>query len=125
MEIIQQDYIWEEVLDTIPDKIIVCDSSFVSNGFDISYAGDLNNDGFSDFIIGDENASDQKWYATVYLGNQNLDSIKSYILQGNAYSLYIDQSVSSAGDFNNDGFDDIIIGIGGFKTNQALHICFG
>lgn len=77
MEIIQQDYIWEEVLDTIPDKIIVCDSSFVSNGFDISYAGDLNNDGFSDFIIGDENASDQKWYATVYLGNQNLDSIKA------------------------------------------------
>jgi len=117
-------YLGGEVLDTIPDKIIVCDSSFVSNGFDISYAGDLNNDGFSDFIIGDENASDQKWYATVYLGNQNLDSIKSYILQGNAYSLYIDQSVSSAGDFNNDGFDDIIIGIGGFKNQSGIAYMF-
>jgi len=108
------------VLDSIPDKLIYCDSTSYNNGLEISSAGDLNNDGYDDFIIGNEKSLIQKWYASIYYGSENIDSLESYQIVGNSYSLYIDQCISKAGDINNDGFDDIMIGIGGFKNLSGV-----
>ncbi|MCD4656816.1 MAG: choice-of-anchor D domain-containing protein [Planctomycetes bacterium] len=86
-------------------------------GYSVSSAGDFNNDGIDDIIIGAwhdyENAT---WAgaAFVYYGSSSPISIEYprnadiRILGENAYDGFA-ISVSNAGDFNNDGLDDILI----------------
>ena len=74
-------------------------------GYSASSAGDINNDGFADFIIGGF-ATD---YANLYLGSSVPDSIPDYIFKGKQ-GFHFGNDVSSAGDFNRDGYDDILIG---------------
>ena len=94
------------------------------SGMSVSGAGDINGDGIADIIIG-------AWYASP---NGNYQAGQSYVIYGNktgfAPSLYLEslnglngfvingmntddnsgRSVGSAGDVNDDGIDDIIIG---------------
>ncbi|MDF1800854.1 MAG: integrin alpha [Planctomycetota bacterium] len=73
-------------------------------GYSVASAGDVNNDGFDDVIIGDPGLG-KVW---VYHGSSlGLGAIEAWSRQtGGTYGF----SVASAGDINNDGFDDIIIG---------------
>lgn len=97
---------------------------FESAATDIKRAGDINSDGFADFIVGNANASPNgltgAGVSYVILGSQGdfPASLAPTALNGtNGFSI-IGQSaqdrtgayVSGAGDFNNDGFDDFLIG---------------
>ena len=92
-----------------------------SNGFNIntppsnsdrrnkfSRAGDINGDGISDLIIGVANAS------YVVFGSTGLPaSFDVSTLNGsNGFTINAGYPVSSAGDFNGDGTDDLIVGGG-------------
>ena len=106
-------------------------NGFVINGIDgddysgssVSSAGDINNDGYDDIIIGAQSADPNGDYSgesyvvfgkatgfSASLGLSSLNGTNGFVINGiDAYD-YSGFSVSSAGDINNDGYDDIIIG---------------
>jgi len=74
-----------------------------SFGFSVSGAGDVNNDGRDDFVIGSFNYG----FARVYSG---VDGAELYEFRVVDESSHFGVSVSAAGDVNGDGYDDVIIG---------------
>jgi FG-GAP repeat protein/hemolysin type calcium-binding protein len=106
-------------------------------------SADLNGDGYSDLLIGatgaDPNGTSSgatyvvfgkagAWDATTPLAN--LDAATGLKIQGIAAQDFSGISVNSAGDFNGDGFEDIIVGaygadpVGGSAAGQA-YVVFG
>ncbi|MBK8981612.1 MAG: FG-GAP repeat protein [Ignavibacteria bacterium] len=79
-------------------------------GKSVSSAGDVNGDGFDDFIIGipiDNNSQASVGKAHLYYGGLSLPGqIPNWTASG---GREFGSVVSGAGDFNNDGFDDLII----------------
>ena len=79
-------------------------------GSSVSGAGDLNNDGYDDLIVGasrNDAGGTDAGRAYVFSG---LDGDTLYIFTGEAASNYLGWSVSGAGDVNDDGYDDLIVG---------------
>jgi len=92
-------------------------------GYSVSSAGDVNGDGFDDIIIGarqaDANGMDSGASYVVFgkasgfgatLNLSGLDGSNGFRLKGGAAGDNSGRSVSAAGDFNGDGFDDLIVG---------------
>ncbi|MFC5046848.1 HYR domain-containing protein [Aquimarina hainanensis] len=94
-------------------------------GYSVSDAGDINGDGIDDIIIGahskDNGSITAAGEAYIIFGNptfslssfdpQTLDGTNGFIVKGNTTDAKLGISVSKAGDVNNDGVDDILIGI--------------
>ncbi|NJL84519.1 MAG: hypothetical protein HC890_19190 [Chloroflexaceae bacterium] len=113
------------------------------SGSSISPAGDFNNDGFDDFLVGAPNAvlPDNQTPVPVngrayviYGGNTfsgslnvfNLDGSNGFAIDGLALGDLAGISVSNAGDFNGDGFDDILVGASGVGNNVGqVYVIFG
>jgi hypothetical protein len=80
-------------------------------GSAVSCAGDVNNDGFDDILIGANlasmNGSYQSGSAFVYSGT---DSQQLFRFDGATAYFGLGNEVSGIGDINADGFDDILIG---------------
>jgi len=103
------------------------------SGFSVSSAGDVNGDGFDDLIIGAHRAaSSGDSYAGesyVVFGKSGafasavnlstLDGTTGFRIDGIDASDYSGGSVSSAGDVNGDGFDDLIIGAYGGRSRRG------
>ena len=102
-----------------------------ANGFaintgatDIKRAGDVNGDGLADFVIGNANASPNGLTGAgvsyvIYgsadgfpalLQTSDLDGNNGFAVVGISAQDRAGLFVSGAGDFNNDGFDDVLIG---------------
>ncbi len=92
-------------------------------GYSVDNAGDVNGDGFDDIIIGsrssDANGEDSGASYVVFGKSSgfdaafelsNLDGSNGFRVEGGAAGELSGRSVSTAGDFNGDGFDDLIIG---------------
>ncbi len=84
-------------------------------GWSVSSAGDVNGDGYDDVIIGAYSAyysatSLRPGKAYIYYGSASGLSGAPTVLIGDAGDDYFGYSVSSAGDVNGDGFDDVIVG---------------
>ena len=89
----------------------------VQLGYSVQSAGDLNGDSYADIVIGSSGANYQ-WgeRAWVVFGAEFLNNIEigepGALLRGfkmyGSFDMYV---VSRAGDFNNDGFDDLIVGV--------------
>jgi len=101
------------------------------SGISVSSAGDINGDGVDDLIIGadrsDPNGNSYAGSSYVVFGStsglpnpMNLSSLNGsngFVIHGeNAYDI-LGFSVSSAGDINGDGVDDLIIGASGTNPN--------
>ena len=82
-------------------------------GSSAASAGDVNNDGFDDVIIGAPQYRDGNTYkgkAYIYLGGSSMGGAAFWTCLGESQGDIYGCSVASAGDVNNDGFDDVIVG---------------
>lgn len=84
-------------------------------GNSVATAGDLNNDGYSDIIVGAQGADPSgrvdAGSARVYHGSSvGVVGFAVRVYEGRAEYDYCGHSVASAGDVNRDGFSDIAIG---------------
>lgn len=113
-------------------------------GSSVSNAGDVNGDGFDDFIIGalraDPNGTSGAGSSYLIFGSANpsqmvlnLDDLGSagFRINGVSQNDLSGRSVSSAGDVNGDGFDDLIIGatgvdsVGSSSDSGSSYVIFG
>ncbi|MEE9394638.1 MAG: integrin alpha [Planctomycetota bacterium] len=89
-------------------------------GFSVSGAGDVNGDGFDDIIVSaplDDNNGPDSGSARVYSG---FDGAILYTFNGDSADDQLGFSVSGAGDVDDDGFDDIIVGAVGDDNNGSF-----
>ncbi len=115
---------------------------FDFSGSAVSNAGDVNGDGFDDVIVGASGADpngDTSGANYVVFGKANgftaainlssLDGSNGFRLDGEHGYDFSGSSVSSAGDVNGDGFDDLIIGASGADPNGensgSSYVIFG
>jgi len=91
----------------------IADLSFNGSDGAISSAGDVNNDGYDDVIVGACRNSPNGLYsgqAFLHYGGASMDNISDVVFNGAAPGDYFGIQVSGAGDVNGDGYDDVIVG---------------
>lgn len=103
-----------------------------ASGLSVSNAGDFNNDGIDDLIIGAGFGDSYSGRFYIIFGNtsqfptpfdlSSINGLNGIVISGaNDFDqLGADAPVSSVGDTNNDGIDDIIIGAGYASPNNIF-----
>lgn len=101
-----------------------CNSPTASCGRTLASAGDVNGDGFDDVIVGAQNYDgdfDQEGAAYLFFGNAGGLSISpDWTIQGGQENAMLGSSVSGAGDVNDDGYDDVLVGSQGYSTGELI-----
>lgn len=83
-------------------------------GYSIGNAGDVNNDGFNDVIVGipnDPGATNLEGKVEIYLGSAaGISTTAQITMEGGQAGAQFGFSVDGAGDVDGDGYDDVIVG---------------
>ncbi|MFN0274992.1 MAG: fibronectin type III domain-containing protein [Chitinophagales bacterium] len=110
---------------TEPDWIYEANQASAGLGFPLEGLGDVNNDGYDDIIVGangyDAGQEDEGRAYGFYGSATGLPSSPSWTVEGNNIGAQMGHAVSAAGDVNNDGYDDAIVG--GWGYSGAITSC--
>ncbi|MGD8927177.1 MAG: Ig-like domain-containing protein [Thioalkalispiraceae bacterium] len=92
-------------------------------GVSVAGAGDVNNDGFDDVIVGADsydNGQTDEGAAFLYFGSAaGLALVPSWTGEIDQAGAGFGVAVAGAGDVNNDGFDDVIVGADRYDNGQT------
>lgn len=109
-------------------------------GRSLSGGGDVNRDGFDDLIVGAERyngVGDNRGAVYVFFGSTSLSGTHDLFaggtpdvtVIGRSNYDYLGNSVSGAGDIDDDGFDDIVMGAyrndSGGSNSGAIYVLYG
>jgi FG-GAP repeat protein len=92
-------------------------------GNSVAAAGDVNGDGYADVIVGapyNDRGGSAAGAAYIFLGGRSMDAIPDAVLVGEIHDDQFGWSVAGAGDFNGDGFSDVIVGARLHCVDQVL-----
>ncbi len=108
---------------------VVSDFGGAQLGYSMATAGDVNGDGYSDVIVGApyyNNGQMSEGRVYVYYGSANgLSTTANWIAEGGQANADLGISVAAAGDVNNDGYSDIIVGADGYDGKGAAFVWHG
>ena len=103
-----------EFLPTTPDWVYESNQSNSALGAPAKSAGDVNGDGYDDVIVGARfysNGQSGEGRAYVFYGSASgLSMTPDWIAEGNQPGGRFGRAVNGAGDVNNDGYDDVVVG---------------
>ncbi len=97
----------------------------------ISSAGDLNDDGLADIIVGTSSATGSDAVAHVIYGKTSTTTVELSALGSGGFTInnpsatLISHRVSNIGDINADGFDDVIVSQAGSTGNGEVYVIYG
>lgn len=104
-------------MDAEPDIILNGENDQDFFGLSVSAAGDVDNDGFDDVLVGAPLWTDEQYNylgrAYLFLGNNLNDNNADMVLTGKKEDGYLGMPLAFAGDINDDGYSDILIGVTG------------
>jgi hypothetical protein len=96
-------------------------------GYSAGTAGDVNRDGYDDLIVGAHGQSKNTGWVYVYAGSINgLSATPIFTATGEGEHNHFGYSVSTAGDTNGDGYDDVIVGAYRYNDSTGrVYVCPG
>lgn len=116
----------------VPSSIPSADWIFVDDTPNINtklVGGDFNGDGFSDLIVGDgryTNGELQEGRVTAFYGSSNgLNSIPDWSYESNTADYFMGHLVDNAGDVNDDGYDDLVLGVYSYLDSHGAYLFLG
>jgi len=103
-------YFGSPSFDTVPDLIVKGDSvSNVFTGADVETIGDLNRDGYDDFMVRFGNQQSGVTMVKIFLGSNIPDTVADYIIMDTLPPFSGDWLYLAAGDLDSNGYPDIAI----------------
>ncbi len=109
-------------LEPKPSWIAVGASVEQGFGFDVSTAGDVNGDGYSDVVVGalyiPDFAQGTAGLVRVYLGSPSGLAAAPAWERGGQPASFFGSAVSTAGDVDGDGYDEVIVGAPGYDNGH-------
>jgi non-specific serine/threonine protein kinase/serine/threonine-protein kinase len=112
----------EDGVSADPAAVLEVDVADAGFGFSAGTAGDVNGDGLDDVIVGAfqyTNGETQEGAAFLYLGAaQGVTAGPVWSFESDQAEARLGHSAATAGDINNDGFDDVVVGAGGFDSTR-------
>ena len=109
------------------------DHPYANFGESVASAGDVNGDGYGDVIVGapeySNGLTDEGAVYVFYGSASGLSTAPDWQAESNSNGAQMGYSVASAGDIDNDGFDDVIAGAPYYDNGQinegALYVYYG
>ena len=111
-------------LDDIPDLSLFGEVAGDLFGWSVGTAGDINGDGYADVIVGAFVASSSRGRAYVYFGGPTPDAVADLTMTGGVGGDQLGYSVGTLNDVNEDGFDDVIVGMPGYNGQQGRALIY-
>lgn len=112
-------YLGGQTLSSTPDFIITdpaVPGPHYLFGSSIAYNGDINGDGYCDLVVSEPlySGAEASGRIHIYYGGPDFDTIADLILDGSNYGiiswgLQFGSNVDLSGDFNGDGFNDLVV----------------